>query len=211
LPRLIDPGIERLTTMLREMAGLSEKSVGTAITAYTSNQKVTEEIYGWSEQLNILHRQASDLAVELIARYQPVASDLRYIESCFEISYGFSRLGRYAYDVAQILDAFGDLSECDSSEVEELGEKVKNMIHKSVEAFFSGDVSTAKSLKKMDDEVDRSYRDHIKRMASNKKGDPRCSVAITLAVRYIERMADHACYIGDSVVYVTTGSREFIR
>jgi phosphate transport system protein len=211
LARLIDPGIERLRNMLREMAGLSERSVETAIQAYTANQRATDEIYSWSEQLNILHRQASDLAVELIARYQPVASDLRYIESCFEISYGFARLGRYAYDVAQILDAFGDLSDCDSSEVEEMGEIVKGMIHKSVEAFFSGDVDMAVSLGKEDDVVDRRYREHIKKIASKKRGDPRCSVAITLALRYMERMADHACYISDSVVYVTTGSKTSTR
>jgi len=211
LARLIDPGIERLRNMLREMANLSEKSVETAIMAYTENQPLTKEIFGWSEQLNALHTQASDLAVELIARYQPVAGDLRYIESCFEISYGFSRLGRYAYDLTQIIDAFGDLSECDSTEVKVVGEKVKKMIHQSAEAFFNGDASTAKALRKMDDEVDASYRELIKRIASKKRGDPRCTVAVTLAIRYMERMADHACYIGDSVVYVATGSKEKVR
>jgi phosphate transport system protein len=211
LTRLIDPGLERLRNMLREMAALSEKSVETAIKAYTENQRVTDEIFGWSEQLNILHRQASDLAVDLIARYQPVAGDLRYVESCFEISYGFSRLGRYAYDVAQIIDAFGDLSECDSREVSQMGELVKNMIHVSVEAFFSSDTTTAKSLKDMDDLVDKSYRDHLQRIAAARTGDPRCTVAVTLAIRYLERMADHACYIGDSVVYVATGSKVALR
>jgi phosphate transport system protein len=211
LTRLIDPGLERLRNMLREMASLSERSVETAIKAYTESKAVTEEIFGWSEQLNVLHGQASDLAVELIARYQPLAGDLRYIESCFEISYGFSRLGRYAYDVAQIIDAFGDLSECDSGEVAQMGEKVRKMIHIGVEAFFSADATAALGLKNMDDEVDEAYRQHIRRIASNKKGNPRCTVAVTLAIRYLERMADHACYIGDSVVYVASGTRASLR
>ncbi|HVP22653.1 MAG TPA: phosphate uptake regulator PhoU [Conexivisphaerales archaeon] len=215
MTRLIDPGLERLKGILRDMAILSEKSVETSIKAYTLNERVTEEIYGWSEQINILHRQASDLAVDLIARYQPLASDLRYIESCFEISYGFSRLGRYAYDVAQLLDAFGDLSECNSEEVAKMGDLVKKMIHDGVEAFFEQDVNVAKSLGEMDDEVDRRYREHIKRIASrsaaNRKADPRCTVAVTLAIRYLERMADHACYIGDSVLYVATGSKVELR
>lgn len=211
MTRLIDPGLERLRNMLREMASLSEKSVDTAIRAYTESTPVTEEIFGWSEKLNVLHGQASDLAVELIARYQPLAGDLRYIESCFEISYGFSRLGRYAYDVAQIIDAFGDLTECDSSEVAEMGEKVRKMIHTGVEAFFNEDTSTARGLKNMDDEVDEAYRAHIRRIAKDRKGNPRCTVAVTLAIRYLERMADHACYIGDSVVYVASGTRVSLR
>lgn len=211
MTRLIDPGLERLRNMLREMASLSERSVETAIKAYTESKPVTEEIFGWSEQLNILHGQSSDLAVELIARYQPLAGDLRYIESCFEISYGFSRLGRYAYDVAQIIDAFGDLSECDSGEVTRMGEKVKKMVHTGVEAFFNEDAAAAMALKHMDDEVDEAYRKHIRRIAANKIGNPRCTVAVTLAIRYLERMADHACYIGDSVVYVASGTRPSLR
>ena len=211
MTRLIDPGLERLRNELREMASLSERSVETAIKAYTESKPVTEEIFGWSEQLNILHGQASDLAVELIARYQPLAGDLRYIESCFEISYGFSRLGRYAYDVAQIIDAFGDLSECNSEEVAEVGEKVRKMIHTSVQAFFNEDTTAARGLKTMDDEVDGAYEQHIHRIASSKKGNPRCTVAVTLAMRYLERMADHACYIGDSVVYVASGTRASLR
>ncbi len=197
--------------MLREMASLSEKSVETAIRAYTESKAMTDEIFGWSEQLNILHGQASDLAVELIARYQPLASDLRYVESCFEISYGFSRLGRYAYDVAQIIDAFGDLSNCDSGEVAKMGEMVQKMIHVSVEAFFAGDTKAALSLKKMEDVVDKEYKDHIKRIAASKRGDSRCTVAVTLAIRYLERMADHATYIGDSVIYVASGERSSLR
>jgi len=211
LTRLIDPGLERLRHMLREMATLSEQSVETAIKAYTESKPVTEEIFGWSEELNILHGQASDLAVELIARYQPLAGDLRYIESCFEISYGFSRLGRYAYDVAQIIDAFGDLSGCDSGEVTRMGEKVKKMVHIGVEAFFNEDTTAAMGLLQMDDEVDDAYRKHIHRIAVNKITNPRCTVAVTLAIRYLERMADHACYIGDSVVYVASGTRPSLR
>lgn len=211
MTRLIDHGIDMLRKTLKDMAALSEKSVETAIAAYTQNKPVAREIFDWSEELDLLHDQASDLAVELIARYQPVASDLRYIKSCFEISYGFARLGRYAYDVAQIIDAFGDLSDCDDSEIRRVGELVKEMIHQGAEAFFDRDIVAAERLKAMDDVVDESYRQHIRRMASREGGDPKCSVAVTLAMRYLERMADHACYMGDSTAYVITGSKRSIR
>jgi phosphate transport system protein len=211
LARLIDPGIEMLRNMLRDMAALSERSVETAIAAYAQNRPVTKEIFEWSEELSLLHNQASDLAVELIARYQPVASDLRYIKSCFEISYGFERLGRYAYDVAQIIDAFGDLSNCDNTEIRRVGDMVRKMVHQGAEAFFGKDIVAAEKLKPMDDVVDESYREHIRRMASQEVGDPRCSVAVTLVMRYLERMADHACYMGDSAIYVVTGSKRSIR
>jgi len=165
---------------------------------------VTVCVFEWSEQLNLLHNQASDLAVEIIARYQPVASDLRYIKSCFEISYGFSRLGRYAFDVSQIINAFGSLSGCDTSEIREVGDMVKKMIRQSIDAYFDKDTSAAEALKGMDDQVDARYMDHIKRIASTERDDLKCAVALTLAMKYMERMGDHAGYIGDSVIYVAT-------
>ena len=61
------------------------------------------QIFEWSEKLKIFQLEVSDLATELIFRYQPVATDLRYIRSCMEIAYGFSRFGRYAYDIIEVL------------------------------------------------------------------------------------------------------------
>jgi len=114
----MDMGLGRLSDTILEMASLSEKSVTTAIEAYEGGGKFGEQIREWSDELRRKEDEVSDLAIELLARYQPVASDLRFIKSCMEISYGFSRLGRYAYDISEVLETFGDLSACDRSEVE---------------------------------------------------------------------------------------------
>ena len=63
------------------------------------NLETTKEIFESSAKLRFLQDEVSELTIELIARFQPVATDLRYIKSCMEISYGFSRFGRYAYDI----------------------------------------------------------------------------------------------------------------
>ncbi len=71
-----------------------------------------------AEKLRRLQEEVADLAIELIARYQLVASDLRFIRSCMEISYGFSRFGRYSYDVLDVLETVGfTYSECDITAV----------------------------------------------------------------------------------------------
>ena len=68
-----------------DMAKLSENSVFTAIESYKESTLVKKQIFDWSEKLRVLQEEVSDLAIELIARYQPVASDLRFIKSCMEI------------------------------------------------------------------------------------------------------------------------------
>ena len=96
-------------------------------------------IFEWSEQLRVLQDEVGDLAIELIARYQPVATDLRFIRSCMEIAYGFSRFGRYAYDIVDVLETMGSIANCDKSAVLEMSCTVREMIRISVQALQSKD------------------------------------------------------------------------
>jgi phosphate transport system protein len=77
----------------------------------------------------------ADLAIELIARYQPVATDLRFIRSCMEIAYGFSRFGRYAYDIVDVLETIGPLPNCDKTAVLGMAHTVREMIVLSVQSL----------------------------------------------------------------------------
>ena len=67
------------------------------------------------------------MAIELIARYQPVAGDLIFIRSCMEIAYGFSRFGRYSYDIVDV-ETMGYIFDCDKVAVLEMAKKVREMI-----------------------------------------------------------------------------------
>jgi phosphate transport system protein len=203
LPRLMDAGLDKLNGMLLEMATLSENAVTASIEAYSKGGKGVE-VRDWSRRLRILHRQVSDLSMELIARFQPVASDLRFIKACFEISYGFYRFGRYALDIVQVLEIFGDLSTCDHGPVVETARSTQEMIRMSVDAFARRDVALARQIPKLDDAVDDSYRQNLRAVLDQKK-DVGCALSASLILRYLERIADHATYIGESVDYIVTG------
>jgi len=203
LPRLMDMGLDQLNSLLLDMASLSQQAVSASIEAYNRGSKGTE-VKQMSNRLRALHRQVSDLSTEMIARYQPVASDLRFLKACLEISYGFFRYGRYALDITQVLDMFGDLSKCDRTYVVETARKTQDMIRMSIEAFARRDVEMAKRIPSMDDAVDNSYRENLKRIIQG-KGDIKCALSTMLILRYLERIADHATYIGETVLYITTG------
>jgi phosphate transport system protein len=203
MPRLMDMGLDRLNSLLLEMATLSQQAVSSSIDAYSKGGKGAG-VKGMSDKLRTLHRQVSDLAMEMIARYQPVASDLRFLKACMEISYGFFRYGRYALDIAEVLDMFGDLGKCDREPVVETARKTQEMIRMSIEAFARRDVEMARKIPSMDNAVDDSYRENL-RATLEAKGTLKCSLSATLILRYLERIADHATYIGESVEYITTG------
>jgi len=203
----MDIGLERLRNMVLDMAELSQNTVTTAIDAYSQGRDLRDRIYNWSEELRMLQDEVSELAVEIIARYQPVATDLRYIKSCMEVAYGFSRFGRYAHDISDVVDLFGDLSPCDRSAIQKAGAQAKEMIQVSIKAFTERDVGKASLLKQMDDVVDNIYLDFVKKAAHDHEGDLKCIVSGTLILRYLERIADHATYVGETVPYIVSGER----
>jgi phosphate transport system protein len=203
-----------------DMAKLSENSVFTAIESYQESTLVKKQIFDWSEKLRVLQEEVSDLAIELIARYQPVASDLRFIKSCMEISYGFSRFGRYSYDIVDVLETMGSTSNCDKSAVLETAKTVREMILLSLNALQSRDKNAAEKLYEMDDTVDTQYKKYLRdlitpssqvqeksteKILTDDDNNPRCYISALLILRYLERISDHACYIGDSVHYIVTG------
>jgi phosphate transport system protein len=199
----MDMGLDQLNSLLLNMANLSQQAVSASIDAYSHGGKGTE-VKQMSDRLQALHRQVSDLSMEMIARYQPVASDLRFLKACFEISYGFFRFGRYAGDIAEVLDMFGDISKCDHTAVIETARKTQEMIRMSIEAFARRDVEMARKIPTMDDAVDEGYRENL-RKTSQGKGNVKCALSAALILRYLERIADHATYIGETVEYIATG------
>lgn len=200
-----------------DMAKLSERSVFASIESYErGTSTIKKQIFEWSENLRLMQDEVSDLSIELIARYQPVATDLRFIRSCMEIAYDFSRFGRYSYDIVDVLETMGSISDCDKSYVLQMSNTVREMIHLSIEALQSRDRNAAQKLYEMDDTVDALYRKYVNEIINpqehhNNKEEYmnktlRCYISALLILRYLERISDHACYIGDSVYYIVTGN-----
>jgi phosphate transport system protein len=204
MTRLLDIGLEKLNNILVEMAKVSKDAVEVSISAYRTG-KIDVNVKEMAERLRVLHNEVSELAMELLARYQPVASDLRFIKACMEISYGFFRFGRYAYDIMEVLEIFGDLSKCDHTLVLETAKRVQEMIEMSINAFVKKDLQAARKIPEMDDFVDSKYRENLLSVLKKRERKIKCHLSATLILRYLERIADHASYIAESVIYIVSG------
>ncbi|MGN6349474.1 MAG: phosphate signaling complex PhoU family protein [Candidatus Nitrosocosmicus sp.] len=208
---LIDLGLNKLSGIITDMSNIAEKTVTKAIAAYREDRlETTKEIFESSSKLRFLQDEVSELTIELIARFQPVATDLRYIKSCMEISYGFSRLGRYAYDIINAVEIFGPLKLCDKSSVVQMSEIVLEMMNTGVSALRLLDNSLSNKIYEMENVVDMMYRKSLREFAkimesNSEYPDNRCNMSSTLILKYLERISDHACYIADCVNYIKTG------
>lgn len=206
MPRLLDIGLNELVNMTKRMSDTAEEAISMAVNAYLEGKNIRDVVYEKSMELKKLKDDVKDLALELIMRYQPVAIDLRTIESMLDASYGFSRFSRYALDIADLTNKLGNLTECDHTKIKQALSIVQWMVSKSIEAFETKNVELAKEVIRKDDEIDEIYNESLTNAAQiGKAKDIRCVIADILVIRYLERIGDHACQIASAVGYVAEG------
>ena len=206
MTRLIDPSLKELSLMMSEMGELSIQGIMLAIESYLYGKNSAKQVHDISDEITKRYYRVADLTFEILLKYQPVADDFRFIRSAIEISYGFSRFGRYAYDITLVRDVFGDISECDKSWLIEVAEKVKTMIKDAVVYFAELDIRKAVTMQENENFVDRLYKERLSMLINSK--DTRCALAEALVLRYLERIADHAMFMSDAINYIVTGKHK---
>jgi len=204
--RPLDAGLTAMSEILSEMAGLAERTVSASIQAATSSGELGTQVRVWSNELQGRYDDVEEKAVELIARYQPVASDLRVIKSSMKVAYDLARLGRYAYDIVQVLSLIDGGKAANKAFLDKMSQKVLKMMRMSFTALRIREVEIARQLIEMDTEVDQMYRDYLKGVMGNPNLTPAEAVSTALIARHLERIADHAWYIAQAVSYMVTGS-----
>jgi phosphate transport system protein len=212
MSRLLDSGLEQLTVMVYKMGEVAEKALSISFRGFVRGKDVTEEVHDLSEVLVAMTMEIEDKAFELIVKYQPVASDLRIINSYMKIAYDFERYGRYAWDISLTHKKLSSLDNCalSWSSMEQLVEKVTEMVSKSVRALKDYDVELAKTLAKTEQEVDKIFFTYIDQLAASPT-ETKCAMCNLLVARYLERIADHTTYVGESIVYIVTGEKLSLR
>jgi phosphate transport system protein len=195
-----------MSETLLQMADLAERTVEASISAAAQGGKIDAQVRVWSNELQGRYDDIEEKAVELIARYQPVASDLRVIKSNMKIAYDLARLGRYAYDIVQVLDLIDGGRTANRAFLEKMSKQVLSMMRLSFETLRTHDVQVARQLIEMDNEVDSLYRGYLMGLISNANLKPAEAVSTALVARHLERIADHAWYIAQSVNYMVTGT-----
>ncbi|HEY7367614.1 MAG TPA: phosphate uptake regulator PhoU [Nitrosopumilaceae archaeon] len=206
MPRLIDPQLRNLSTLMSEMGELTIQCTSLAIDSYLVGRNTVNEVKQMSDQIRNRYFNLEDIFFDLILKFQPVAEDFRLIRSSTEIAYAFSRLGRYAYDITLVRDNFGDLSHCDNQWLYEVSNEVKSMIKDAILSFAELDINRAEKINQKENFVDKVYKDRLTQLITSQ--NTKCALAEALVLRYLERIADHAEFMSYSVNYIVTGKHK---
>jgi len=203
MTRLIDPSLDKLSFMMSEMGDMVIDSISLAIESYLEGTNTKDKVYALSDAIRTKYFDVEDLTFDMLLKFQPVADDFRMIRSSTEISYAFSRFGRYAYDITLVRDLFGDISECKNASLIESSKKVKHMIKEAVLSFAELDVRKAEKIREYEKFIDKIYKDRIPKLIES--NNTKCALAEALLLRYLERIGDHAVFMSDAINYIVTG------
>lgn len=203
MPRLIDPSLEKLSSIMSEMGENAITCISLAIDSFLEGRNTSKQILELSENIRGKYFDVEDLTFDMMLKYQPVADDFRLIRSSTEISYAFNRFGRYAYDISLVRDVFGDVSECVDPTLIESSQKVKNLIKNAVTSFAQLDIRKASQIQEDEETIDKIYKERLPQLI--KSTNTKCAIMETLILRYLERIGDHAVFMSDAINYIVTG------
>ncbi len=195
---------------LVEISDLVADSIENATQAFNeSNVALAETVIADDDKIDALAAELDELAIQILARQQPVARDLRIVVSALRISASLERMGDMAEHIAQLARyRFPEKVVPKSLRPTfiEMGHLDVEIARKLSELLRTEDVAVAEHIRNEDDKIDALHLSVFdKVLGETWKGAAVDTVDATLASRYHERFADHAVSIAKKVQYLATG------
>lgn len=195
---------------LVEISELVTVSIEKATESFNnSDVAIAEEVIANDNRIDQLAIELDELAIDILARQQPVARDLRIVVSALRISASLERMGDMAEHIAQLSRyRFPDKAVPKGlrSTFAEMGRLDVSIARKLTELLRTQDTRIADEIRNDDDDVDELHASVFEKVLGETwKGEPVATVDATLASRYHERFADHAVSIAKKVQYLATG------
>jgi len=209
--RRIDEDIMQIRRLILRMGAMVEDRLESALTALLTRDVELASIVAESDDvIDKLEVDIDLFCTNLIALKQPAAKDLRFVFTAVKITTDLERAGDLIVSISERIKGL-----CQESplkpyvDLPRMVEWVKTMIHKSLDAFFEGDVKLAKNVIQDDQIIDdlniQLFRELLTFMMENPKNIKK-SLFLSFISKSLERIGDHATNIAEMVIFMVEGT-----
>lgn len=174
------------------------------------DQAQAQEVISFDQKIDELELAIDEKCIDLIARYQPMAGDLRFIATAMKINADLERIADLAVDISQrALEIIDKPILKPLIDIPKLSEVAQKMVKDAIDAFVNRNAELARRVVRADSQAD-SLRNKVQDelindyMARDAKTVDR-AVPLLLIARYLERICDHATNIAEDVIYMLEG------
>lgn len=203
--------LDGVSQTLLDLSNKVAESMGKATKAILAcDLKLAEEVIMEDEEIDNVQHALDARIIDIIARQQPVASDLRALVTALRMSADLERMGDLSHHIAKI--ARLRHPECAVpteliSTIQSMGRVAQALATKTGNVISTRDTDLALEVEKDDDEMDALHRDLIAKIIDMKWDEGiETAIDLTLLGRYFERYADHAVSVSRRVYFLVTGT-----
>jgi len=208
--REFDRELRTLRDKLLAMGGRAEQQIGRAVQAMVKrDDAIAQQVIDDDEKIDQDEIGIDELAFLILARRQPVASDLRFVMLALKVVTDLERIGDLAVNIAKRQK---DLSRYPvataQTRIETLAQRVLAALQLALDAFVHADAERAEQVIEGDREIDSINTGVIADIISLDVDDNNVvarSLALSSVSRYLERIGDHATNIAEMVIYFVRG------
>jgi phosphate transport system protein len=208
MTRYFDEELLELNKKILEMSAEVEKAIGNSVTALRElSRKKAGAVIKDDDRIDKIDLEIEEKCLNLIALYQPAATDLRFIVMSMKIATDLERIADLAVDIGQRVLEMADKPLLKPLiDIPKLETLSQGMVRDAINSFVSKDPELSKSVILRDSEADE-LRNLVQSelindyMSKDPTTAPR-AVALLLVARHLERICDHATNIAENVIYL---------
>jgi phosphate transport system protein len=208
IDRHYDEALNNLKQQILLMGSRVEVMVSDCVQAQNAKDiRLAEKIMETDRTVNALEVAIDEQCIELLARYQPAASDLRFITRGLKIVTDLERIGDLAVNFAQRVKELVQHG-APPVDISKMAAIVQKMLKDSFNAFVEGDDKKAEGVFAHDDEVDEMTEKYVNELINRVAKEPglvKTAFPTTSIIRYLERIADHATNIAELAIFMIRG------
>lgn len=195
---------------LLRMAGYVEQMIADAVRALIEgDREMAERTIEADAHVDDLEVETDELCLLMLAKRQPLASDLRMITLAMKMVTDLERIGDLAVNISERTMALGSAPRpAAADKISRMATTAQSMIRRAIDAFVSRDVNLARSVFDQDQDVDDLYREVTEDVQSTMHDEPayvQRGVHLSAVAKFLERIADHGTNLAELVIFLVEG------
>jgi phosphate transport system protein len=202
--------IENLKKLVLSLGALVEEQIQHSILALERRDAdLANEVVRKDREIDSLEIVIEEECLKILALYQPVAKELRFVVAVLKMNNDLERMGDLAANIAKRARYLSKKEKIDLvADFGVVAEKAQAMVKKSLDALVNTDVNLAREVCASDDEVDKLTKHILKRTINSIEKNPERTkdyFSIRSVSKNLERIADSATNIAEDVIYLCSG------
>lgn len=206
----MDKEMEELQLEMLRMGTLVEKAIFDSVKSIIEDEvELARQVIAGDDDIDRLNIEVQDKCLKLLALRHPMAVDLRAVHADLMVAMNLERMGDYAEAIARsTIRLQGKRTITNIPYLPQVAEMVRELVHDAITSYVTADVDMARNCILLENQIDGLYNRYFSHLVNMMKKDVNViemGVQLLFAGQRLERIADHATNIGESVLYTVTG------